>query len=301
MSKEYTGDTAIRPLEKLMNDFCRSKGYDSTQVFTSFLDYLIWMFNPYGEKLADWNYTRQETEKFYEMATTYFKIQNEQIEQKGWYDAFGDLFMALHPSGNGKGQFFTPPSVCQATAMCTLIGAYLEEKGKSPTPFGRRITINDPAAGSSRLLLSANAIIQDQMRKDLKYSDAEIAARRPYLVAEDLDLNCVKMSAINIMIHGCFGEAVCHNTLTEPDAVRAGYIINESMWPMPCPVPSIRAESDPRRFVSTFIWASKKNATNKEPEPEPPKPEPPKPDKPKAVEPVRIERKRPEYKQLELW
>ena len=37
MSKEYAGDNAIRPLEKLMNDFCRSKGYDTNQVFTDFL------------------------------------------------------------------------------------------------------------------------------------------------------------------------------------------------------------------------------------------------------------------------
>ena len=56
-------------------------------------------------------------------------------------------------------------------------------------------------------------------------------------------------------VHGCFGEAVCHDSLCEPDKVRLGYIVNESMWPSPTNVPSIRKEKDPMRFVATRLWA----------------------------------------------
>ena len=55
-------------------------------------------------------------------------------------------------------------------------------------------------------------------------------------------------------MHGCFGEAVCHDSLCEPDKVRLGYIVNESMWPFPTNVPSIRKEKDPMRFVATRLW-----------------------------------------------
>jgi hypothetical protein len=63
------------------------------------------------------------------------------------------------------------------------------------------------------------------------------------------------MAAINMAVHGCFGEAVCHDSLAEPDKVRLGYIVNESMWPFPTNVPSIRKEKDPMRFVATRLWA----------------------------------------------
>lgn len=297
MSKEYAGDNAIRPLEKLMNDFCRSKGYDTNQVFTDFLDYLIWLFNPAGGKIDGWKYSSDESKKFFEMAGTYLKIMAQQTQELGWYDAFGDLFMALHPSGNGKGQFFTPPSVCNMVAACNMRGANLEEY-ETRTPFGKRICINDPAAGSSRLILAGNKVLLEMMKNDLHYDDIKIAANRPYLVAEDLDYNCVKMSAINIMVHGCFGEAVCHDTLCEPEAVRAGYIINESMWPFPTNVPSIRMEMRPERFVCTsrMIAIRKAKEAQKEAPPPPDKQEPPKPEPTEATM-----RKRKEYKQLELW
>ena len=64
-------------------------------------------------------------------------------------------------------------------------------------------------------------------------------------------------------VHGCFGEAICHDSLCEPDKVRLGYIVNESMWPFPTNVPSIRKEMDPMRFVATRLWAMRGSADRK--------------------------------------
>ena len=263
MSKDYVGEQAIRPLEKLMTDMCHRKGYDYDLVFTGFLDYLLWMFDPEGQKPEGWRFDKEESYSFYQMARQYFLIMQEETEKHGWYDAFGDLFMSLHRAGNSKGQFFTPPSLCTATAQCCIRCGYWDEYGKTwgttLTPFGRRLTINDPAAGSSRLLLAGNKLLLDAMRDEAKWDSATIAARRPYLIAEDIDYNCIKMSAINMMMHNCFGEAVCHDTLCEPDEVKLGYIINEMMWPFPTIVQSIRRETNPNRFVCTRLWKERQN------------------------------------------
>ena len=88
-------------------------------------------------------------------------------------------------------------------------------------------------------------------RDDLGYDDIQQTAHRPYLIAEDLDYNCVKMSAINMAVHGHFGECVCHDSLCDPDKVMIGYIVNETMWPFPTNIPSIRKYNDPLRFVCT--------------------------------------------------
>jgi hypothetical protein len=101
------------------------------------------------------------------------------------------------------------------------------------------------------------------MQHDWGYTPQQAEARRPYISCEDLDYNCVKMAAINMAAHGCFGEAICHDSLTEPDNVRLGYIVNESMWPFPTNLPSIRKEMNPMRFVATRLWAMRGSADRK--------------------------------------
>ena len=111
--------------------------------------------------------------------------------------------------------------------------------------------------------LAGYVILLEKMQREWGYSPAKAEARRPYVICEDLDYNCVKMSAINMAFHGCFGEAVCHDSLCEPDKVRLGYIINETMYPFPTEIPSIRKEMDPMRFVTTRLWVMRGSADRK--------------------------------------
>lgn len=255
MAQGYTGDTAIRPLEKLMTGFAAPRGYDIDKVFTGLLDYIIWQLDPTGQPIDYWPFKEGEGVAFKDMMQCALEIIGSEANKHGWYDAFGDLFMSLHRAGNSKGQFFTPPSVCQVVAACTL--KTKEEGDLTPTPFGKRITINDPTAGSSRLLLAGAMEQMKVMREEWGYDEVTAYARRPYLSAEDIDFNCVKISAINIAIHGYFGEAVCHDTLCNPGDVCLGYMINEGMWPFPSGMPTIRKEMNPMRFVSTRLWLKK--------------------------------------------
>lgn len=266
MANGYLGDQRIREMESLMRQMCQRKGYDLDTAFKGLLDYLLWLFDPDGRKPDGWRFDADDSEMFRQMSEAWALTMDRELKAGQWYDAFGDLYMALHPGGGGKGQFFTPPSVAAVTAHAALDGLDLHEAKGAETTFGHRVTINDPAAGSSRMLLAGAVIFRQMQHDQLGYDTIKQAAHRPYLVAEDLDYNCVKMSAINMAIHGCFGECVCHDSLCEPGEVRLGYIVNEAMWPFPTGIPSIRRYTDPRRFVVTRLWQQRKQQHEKEPE-----------------------------------
>lgn len=260
---DKTNDSAITPLYKMLTSMCGRTGYTPDAVFEGLLDYIIGYLNPSltPEPVEGWKFKPQDTQTFYEMMRTVCDIYTKEIPHRGWYDPFGDLYMAIHSGGGGKAQFFTPPSVAQVVAETNLAG-WDEPQGQQ-TPFGHRITISDCAAGSGRMPLAGYAVILRKMQTEWGYTAVQTEARRPFISCEDLDYNCVKMSAINMAFHGCFGEAVCHDSLSEPDKVRLGYVVNEAMWPFPSGIPSIRKEMDPMRFVCTRLWAARGSADRK--------------------------------------
>ena len=261
MAKQSTNDTAIRPLEKVISNMCQRTGYTPDSVFEGLLDYIIGYLNPTPEPVEGWKFKPGDTASFHEMMKILFDIYLHEIPKRGWYDPFGDLYMAIHAGGGGKGQFFTPASVAEVTARVT-VGGWSSQEG-SHTPFGKRMVINDCAAGSGRMPLAGYVAMLDVMQKEWGWDATQTEARRPYLSCEDLDFNCVKMSAINMAFHGCFGEAVCHDSICDSDKVRLGYIVNETMWPFPTNVPSIRKESNPMKFVCTRMWAMRGSADRK--------------------------------------
>ncbi len=239
-----------KDLEQRIRAMAAKKSMDTKPVFVDFLDYIIGYFDPDGTPIEGWasKYTKEDNRDFHAMMCDYFTLMQEELNRHEWYDAFGDLFMSLNVGGNDKGQFFTPSDLCDLLAQNTIDANGKEPTARRVTTFGRRVTINDAASGSSRTLLAANAIfVRNKWAK-------------PYLVAEDLDATCCKMSAINMAVHGCFGEVVQHNTLSEPHTAHAGYIINETMWPFPTGIPSIRRCDDARRLLATSVGAEKENA-----------------------------------------
>ena len=270
---EKTYRPSIEALHKVFTDMCTRTGFTPDSVFEGLLDYIIGYLNPSltPEPIEGWKFKPQHAETFAQMLDMVMEIYKKEIPRLGWYDPFGDLYMAIHSGGNGKGQFFTPPSVAQVVAQCNVAG--WSEPAGQPTPFGHRIIINDCASGSGRMPLAAYVAVLHQMQHEWGYTPAQAEAQRPYLSCEDLDFNCVKMAAINMAFHGCFGEAVVHNTLTEPGEVLLGYIINETMYPFQTDVPSIRKETNPLKFTATRLWALRQKA-QQEKQAQPAQPEP---------------------------
>jgi type I restriction enzyme M protein len=257
MAKKTVAQTAIKTLEDMMWSFETRWSVDITTAFNGLLDYIIGFFDPTGQPIEGWKFTKEQNADFHAMMYEYFQIMDRQLQTKEWFDAWGDLFMALYANGAGKEQFFTPQSLVDM--MTEAIMHDLGEPTRNMNGFGKRHGISDPACGSSRNLLAGHT----------RYMS--IYKRQPYLAGEDIDSTCCKMSAVNLAMHGCFGEIVCHNTLSEPDVVRMGYIINETMYPIPTPVPSIRRCTDPNAFVCTsaMLAARRRQDIEEKPKPEP--------------------------------
>jgi hypothetical protein len=110
------------------------------------------------------------------------------VTDKTRADILGDLFQGSITYGE-KGQFLTPEPICQMMAQMNLP----EEK----TELDGRRSVNDPCCGSGRMLLAA----------------AEIQPNW-HFVGQDVDLRCVRMTAINLAMRNHYGHAVHGNSLT---------------------------------------------------------------------------------------
>ena len=107
--------------------------------------------------------------------------------EKSCADILGDLFQGAITYGE-KGQFLTPEPICKMMAQMQIP----EEK----TDLAGRRSVNDPCSGSGRMLLAA----------------AEVQPNW-HFVGQDVDLRCVRMTAINLAIRNHYGHAIHGNSL----------------------------------------------------------------------------------------
>ncbi len=231
--------------------FAYSNGFSTQTIYTSLLDYMAGFLDWKGHKVDGWTYTQEQNQQFWQMTLEAFKAISEGMQQRGWYDLFGDLFMQHIGDKKNLGQCFTPEAVADVCSMSMLkegpIGAPLMQCGT----FGTKHVLNDPACGSGRLMLSAAYFFQK------KYEQF------PYVICEDIDSTCCKQTAINLALHGFYGEVVCHNTIKEPDSLRFGYIVNEGLFPSRDGLPTLRYSTDPTRFVCIRFWNARRHNQTK--------------------------------------
>lgn len=174
------------------------------QVFENFLDCAIngFCFN-YSNDIMEAvrkRYTQDERHQFGELIKLWILICSEEIQTDNcWFDFFGNFYEANAMSKQkGFAQYFTPPTICDFMVKITD-----PSKGES---------IGEPACGSGRFNLAAHA-------------------QNPKLFhhANDLDFTCVKMSALNFMIHGIKGVVTCNDALAQPGAsFRSAFIVNDT-------------------------------------------------------------------------
>lgn len=203
VSKKYDAPIEVRELEELIRNFTYRNGLNVQDVFKDMLRYIVHGFSlPDTPPLSGWRYTQEQNKAFYEMYVTWVKIMSEQIHIHGWYDAFGELFMAF-TSQRGQqesGQFFTPDDVSEVCRGIIM--------GKETTPTA----IYDPAVGSGRLLIST-----------------QVEHPRNYLVGWDIDYTCCLMCVCNFLMNSCVGEVVCIDTLGM-DNFQGAWLVNEAYY-----------------------------------------------------------------------
>lgn len=103
-------------------------------------------------------------------------------------DILGDLFQGGITYGE-RGQFMTPEPICDMLARLNLP----EEK----TGIENRRSVSDPCCGTGRMLL-ASANVQPHW----------------HFVGQDVDLRCVRMTAINLGLRNLYGHVVWGNSLS---------------------------------------------------------------------------------------
>lgn len=163
-------------------------------------------------------YSREELDMLGALMREYLRLVCEKTDNGGWYDALGMIYEWLSSNWkrSGLGQFFTPEGVCEFMAQSLQPG--LHE------------SLMEPCAGSGRMVLAA--------RRSKKVLEQERARGEDGLllpagltVAVDVDPVCVKMTAVNLFLHGIKAEVVCANTL-DPYAYRFAYHTHARLyWP----------------------------------------------------------------------
>jgi hypothetical protein len=131
-------------------------------------------------------------------------------------DILGDLFMGSITYGE-HGQFYTPESV---TDLMAQIVNHDEPAGE---------TVSDPCCGSGRMLLSA----------------AKLNPNRRFY-GQDIDIRCVRMTAINLALHNLYGQVVWGNSLTKEKLLAyqtgfdgKGFIREVPIVVKPEPIPAV--------------------------------------------------------------
>lgn len=205
----------------ILGKYAHSNGMDFAQAFSEMLDFFIETFDAGKAKAAGYDYSsllkeREESNhQLFDLLISWIQETTQGIREEGAYDFFGTMY---EEAVKGKfksavmGQFFTPLSICRAMA----------ETINNP----KALIVNDSACGSGRTLLAYFA----------EYGKGH------YYYGEDLDPICVKMCTLNMMIHGMPGEVIHHDALEQNFIT--GYEVNELMWPMATPFPTIRKISE---------------------------------------------------------
>ena len=231
-------DLRTRDFVKEMEAYARQNGYSRDTALDQLI-YVMTAFFTFGKTDGQLEsiVLKHYNELFRLMRVFFFTLRNE-LEEHEWFDLFGDYFMEVAANVKGFGQCFTPDCVCDL--MSRLLMPTEEAVSQEPQlvrGFGMKCPIYDCAAGSSRLLLAAGT----KYRKETKKNDC-------YLMAADVDDRCVKMSALNMLFHGFYGEVVCMDTLMGNAGFRWGYIVNSGLYPIPFGLPSLEFYTDPRMF-----------------------------------------------------
>lgn len=125
------------------------------------------------------------------------------MEENPDCDFLGELYMNLELGNKHAGQFFTPYSVCQLMAECSIDDDYLKKQLEKDG----WISVNDCACGAGATLVAA----ANHFRKiGINYQTQAM------FVAQDVDMTVGLMCYIQLSLLGCAGYVVIGNTLTEP-------------------------------------------------------------------------------------
>jgi hypothetical protein len=241
------GKATVKPHKQLINLIQQlSYRHSSWQVFSDFVeisaiavsntvDWVHWedREKQYEETIK--KYDQKEQSLFPQMIVHLVEALEDEIADGGPTDVLGQIFHDLELHNKYKGQFFTPPHICEMMgdmAISAQVKKEIKEKGF--------ITLGEPAAGSGAMVLGfAKAMI----KKKLNYC-SQLA-----VTATDIDLKCVHMTYLQLSLYGIPAVVIHGNTLTVEEWSRwytPVYILDGWLWRQQCGITDSRKQADER-------------------------------------------------------
>lgn len=208
----------MKEVVKLIEKHVNERKIDRHQGLNVLLDFMVDLFDSshFEKRNGFYDHCKIQAQKepyLYQVTLIWLGKVSQAIEEGSWIDFFGEIYEEMYQSNRKAstlGQFFTPPSVCDM--MSEL----------SDPVYGR---INDSACGSGRTLLAS--------------ASASGFSRSNVYFGEDIDSVSVKMCALNLMIHGCRGFVLQHDSIVEMEMFDFGFRINDIRYPIQTPFYSL--------------------------------------------------------------
>lgn len=209
MPKSTEVPAELKEFNRVFEELCYHFQYADT--FNDFLDYSIACFEPFGDKELVARLQKKYVQRytlFNQLFSEWILTTNRVLQKREWYDALGTYYEVLSTSSkaNALGQFFSPDPLCDLMAGIQY----------SDVKAGQNVY--DPAAGSGRMLLAVKVLSPGAV-----------------FYACDIDYMCAKMTALNMVIHGCQGQVVCGDSLQLYQDWRFGYQINDLLYQLGVP------------------------------------------------------------------
>lgn len=231
----------LATLHTEIDRYCRRFGYDHATAFEQLLNLMVhWLEIEDKSPHVMPRLGNEAAQALVTLMRIFFSAIHTELATRKWVDLFGDYFMEYGANKKDRGQCFTPDSVCELLAGLSLSrkkGTDFDTMRHYVPGFGRKVVVNDCACGSGRLLLAAGSTY----RHITHHNDV-------YLVASDIDDRCCKQTAINILVHGFYGEVACMDTLMGESTFSHGWIINQGLYPIPFGLPSLTYTTDKSKF-----------------------------------------------------
>ena len=231
----------LATLHTEIDRYCRRFGYDHASALEQLLNLMVnWLEIEDKSPHVMPRLGNEAAQALVTLMRIFFSALHTELAHRKWVDLFGDYFMEYGANKKDRGQCFTPDCVCDVMARLSLginEGTDFDTMRHYVPGFGRKVVVNDCACGSARLLLAAGATYRHITHKN-----------DVYLVASDIDDRCCKQSAINILVHGFYGEVACMDTLMGESSFSHGWIINQGLYPIPFGLPTLTYTTDKSKF-----------------------------------------------------
>lgn len=165
---------------------------------------------------VDWTQRAEREEVYFQIVSGYSKAEQKKLAEAlaqlvlalqheqsihGPTDILGQVFHALDLHNKYKGQFFTPPHVCELMGSITLAGENLQsiiaKKGY--------ITLCEPCIGSGGMVLG---VAKAMAYRHLNYQ------KQMLVTGIDIDIKCVQMAYLQLSLLSIPAVIIHGNSLT---------------------------------------------------------------------------------------